>query len=327
MLKPLKIAFVFAVCLAAGIPQDATAQTSLRVMVFPGMQNLPLFAAQSKGFFAKRGLNIEVLLAPNSNELREGLATGKHQVAHAGSDNFVALAESGAASVIVMGGDHAANQLFVQPEIGSVAELKGKTVIVDAPNTAYALVLYKMLALNGLQRSEYEIKPTGATAGRVQQMLKDKSLAATILNPPFTLTAERGGLKNLGSAKQALGPYLATAGCVMRDWAKDNSDTLVRYIQAYVEGLRWALDAGNKDEVVALLSERMKLPADVAEDTYKLAADPALAYFARDAALDFEGFSNVLKLRAEIEGQWGGKPPPAEKYIDLSWYKRALETM
>ena len=37
-----------------------------------------------------------------------------------------------------------------------------------------------------------------------------------------------------------------------------------------------------------------------------------------------EGFRNVLKLRAEIEGQWGDTPPPAEKYLDLSYYARAL---
>jgi len=37
-----------------------------------------------------------------------------------------------------------------------------------------------------------------------------------------------------------------------------------------------------------------------------------------------EGFKNVLKLRAEIEGQWGGNAPPPEKYVDLSYYNRAL---
>jgi hypothetical protein len=35
-------------------------------------------------------------------------------------------------------------------------------------------------------------------------------------------------------------------------------------------------------------------------------------------------FKNVLKLRAEIEGQWGGKPPAPDKYIDLSYYNKAL---
>ena len=35
------------------------------------------------------------------------------------------------------------------------------------------------------------------------------------------------------------------------------------------------------------------------------------------------GFRKVLALRAEIEGSWGGKPPPAERYVDLSYYTKA----
>jgi hypothetical protein len=37
-----------------------------------------------------------------------------------------------------------------------------------------------------------------------------------------------------------------------------------------------------------------------------------------------QGFRNVLALRAEIEGQWGGKAPEPERFLDLSFYNRAL---
>jgi hypothetical protein len=46
--------------------------------------------------------------------------------------------------------------------------------------------------------------------------------------------------------------------------------------------------------------------------------------FAADARLDMEGFKNVLKLRAEVEGQWGGHPPAPEKYYDSTYYAAAL---
>jgi len=62
----------------------------------------------------------------------------------------------------------------------------------------------------------------------------DKLLAATILNPPFDLMAERGGLKSLGFARKAIGPYQASAGAAMRGWARENSATLVAYIQVYI---------------------------------------------------------------------------------------------
>ena len=44
--------------------------------------------------------------------------------------------------------------------------------------------------------------------------------------------------------------------------------------------------------------------------------------FNPDAKLSVEGFNNVLTLRQEIEG---GPPPRPEKYLDLSYYDRALK--
>jgi hypothetical protein len=36
------------------------------------------------------------------------------------------------------------------------------------------------------------------------------------------------------------------------------------------------------------------------------------------------GFRNALKLRADMLGTWGGIPPAPDKYLDLSYYQRAL---
>ena len=85
-----------------------------------------------------------------------------------------------------------------------------------------------------------------------------------MLNPPFSKLAEKAGLKNMGSAVKAIGPYQATAGFVMRAWAKANEDTLVKYLQAYIEGVRWTLDPQNKAQAIGLLKERLKLADDVA---------------------------------------------------------------
>jgi len=308
-----------------GTTSSAAAQTHLKVMVFPGLSNFSIFAAQHKNLFAKHGLAVEVLNTPNSDVLRNGLAKGDHQIAHAAVDNAVAMVELAKADVaMVTGGDNGFNHIFVQPEINAYADLRGKTVVVDAPNTAYALLLYKALKDAGLNKGDYAIKPVGGTTARLEAMTNDKDkAAAAVLNPPFSFRAGEAGLKDMGTATKAIGAYQSDGAFVMRDWAKANSDALVRYISAYVEGRRWALDPANKAEAIALLSERLKLTPQVAALAYAAATDPAEG-MANDAKFDMAGFANVLKLRAEIEGQWGGKPPAPEKYVDLSYYDRAL---
>jgi ABC-type nitrate/sulfonate/bicarbonate transport system substrate-binding protein len=296
----------------------------LQVIVFEGVQNLPLFAARKKGFFAKRGLEVDVAFTPNSWTLRDGLAEGRYQIAHTAVDNAVAMVElAGKDVAVVMGGDSGFNAAYVQPGIASFAELRGRTVLVDAPDTAFALVLYQILKKHGLERGDYAVKSVGATPLRLAELRKDRTAAAAILNLPFRILAGREGLKNMGEAVDEIGPYLSTAGFVMRPWGQANGDILVRYIQAYVEGLRWALDPANRSEAIGLLTEHLRLSPDVAAEAYAIAAAPKTG-LAEDAALDLDGLRNVLRLRAGIEGQWGGTPPSPDRYLDLSYHARAV---
>lgn len=322
MMKTLFAAALAAASAVALMPRNAQAEdTKLNVIVFPGVQNAPLFVAQAKGFFAKRGLTIDLTFTVNSDDLRNGLAQGKYQIAHTAVDNAFAMKDKANVDIaVVMGGDNSFNHLLVQPGINSVADIKGKTVVVDAVNTAYAFQLYEMLKQKGVNKGDYEIKPAGGTALRLEAMLKDKSVAASMMNPPFSTRAVKAGLKDMGSAAAALGAYQGTSAFVLRAWGTANADTLVKYIQAYIEGWRWAFDPKNKAEVVKLLAERLKQPEDVMAQSF----DDTKNDSAKDAAIDMKGVENVLKLRAAWEG---GAVASPDKYLDLSYYKKAAAGM
>ena len=315
--------------LAAGAATRVAAQdhTRLKVMSFPGLSNFPHYAADYKGLFTKHGLTVELLYTPNSTVQREGLARGDHQIIQTAADNSVAMVEMAKSdAIIVTGGDNGFNRIM-QPEINSLADLRGKTVAVDAPNTAFAFLLYKALKVAGLNKGDYSVNAVGGTTERLSAMKTDKAhAAAAVMNVPFNFQAMAAGLKELGSATADVGAYQAGAVVVMRDWAKANSDALVRYIAAIVEGRRWLLDRANKAEAVQLLVDKANLSPALAARSYEVVTDPVEG-FSKDAKFDMEGFKNVLKLRAEIEGQWGGNPPEPDKYIDLSYYNKALASL
>lgn len=310
-------------CLVAGTA-GAAEPTPLRVNVFPGAQNLPIYIGLAQGIFEKHGLKVDLQFTPNSDAQRSGLAEGKFEIAHAAVDNAVAMAEVAKKDVIiVMGGDSSMNEFLVQPAIASVADLRGKTLLVDAPNTAYALLAKKILLNNGIKAGEYTLKPVGGTALRVKALLGKEGEAA-IVNIPFSILAKQQGMKSLGRSVDLLGPYQATGAFVMREWAAANGATLERYLAAYVESLRRALQPAQRAESVALLSKWLKVEPGVAEQTYDLLKEPKFG-LSPDAKFDLEGFKHLLALRAEMEGQWGGIPPAPERYVDLGYYDRAIK--
>lgn len=307
--------------------QEAAAQgpTPLKVMSFPGLSNYPIFAAQYKGLFAKHGTAIDLNYTPSSQAQREGLAKNDVQIIHTAADNAVAMVELVKAdAIIVTGGDNGFNRIIAQPEINSLSDLRGKTVVVDAPNTAYALLLYKALKNAGVNKGDYSVNPVGGTTQRIDAMLKDKNhAAAAVINVPFNFRLLAEGMKDLGSATSSIGAYQAGSVVVMREWATANSDALVRYLRAIIEGRRWLLDPANKAEAIQLAVDQVKLSPEVAARAYAYVIDPSEG-FNKDAQFDMEGFKNVLKLRAEIEGQWGGVPPAPDKYFDLAYYNKAI---
>jgi ABC-type nitrate/sulfonate/bicarbonate transport system substrate-binding protein len=335
-LTAMRFAALLSVLAAATARVDAADITTIRVNTFPNAKALPVQVGIAKGLFAKYGLAVDVESTESSQSQRDGLAAGRFHIAHAALDNAVAMIEVANRDIIIVsGGDSGMNEFFVQPEISSFADLRGKTVVVDAPDTAYALQAKKLMLQHGLREgADYSIKPVGAVAFRYKAMIADSSNAAGILNLPFTVEAANRGLKSLGSLVDLLGPYQAAGAFVMRKWALDNADALTRYLAAYVQALRWIRDRNNRTEAVNLLVGNLKLDRYTAERTYDLLVVPASG-FTPDARFDVEGFRNMLALRAEIAptppasppphaGEGGERDPPLERYVDLHYYEQAI---
>src|SRR3546814_4591452 len=66
------------------------AMRTLKVNVFPGAMNLPLWAGIAQGFFAERNLAIETVYTPNSVAQLTGLIAGAFDLALTAIDNVIA---------------------------------------------------------------------------------------------------------------------------------------------------------------------------------------------------------------------------------------------
>ena len=294
---------------------------TVRVAMF-GAQAPPLFAvAEQQRLFEKFGVRVVVETRWTSEELRKGLAEGRFDVVHSLADNAVAVAEDLRVPVVILlgsGGGGGGTHLVAQPHISDVQELRGTTVLVDSPDTGHALALRKILRLKGLEAGrDYTMLPLGQTQKRFEAMQANKTYAATMMG--FNEEARRLGFRSLGAAAEIVGRYQVSAVYARKDWADGNPDAAVGYLAGYLHAGRWTRDPANKAVVIEALAKGSD-PAS-ARETYErtFAAGPE-----PEPTFDLEAFKNGLALRAEIQGTWGGTPPPPERYYDLSYYRKAL---
>jgi ABC-type nitrate/sulfonate/bicarbonate transport system substrate-binding protein len=292
---------------ALGTPLVALGQNlePVSVIVFPGGFNWPIWIAQEKGYFAKGGIEVKLTPTPNSVFQLTGLIEGRFDIAETAIDNVIAYMEGqGEASVSVkpdlfvfMGGDNGLLSLAVQPEIKTYADLKGKTLSVDAMTTGYAFVLFDLLKRNGLNPGDYNVVRAGGVLERWER-LRQRQHDGTMLLAPFDILAKANGFNVLQYALDAYGQYQGIVGATRRSWAAENPGKLIAYVRGYREGLAWLFDPANKQEAIALLRKNLpQFSESLAEQSYGVLVSPK--GFAADGALSIEGVRRVLTLRSQ----------------------------
>jgi ABC-type nitrate/sulfonate/bicarbonate transport system substrate-binding protein/L-ascorbate metabolism protein UlaG (beta-lactamase superfamily) len=279
--------------------------------------------AERLGLFREYGIEIEKVPSAASEAMRAYLADGTVDIVDDGLDNAVAMTLQGADVVIVTGSSLIDQELIAQADNRSIADLRGKTIIVDAVNTQNALLLKKMLLDHGLRAgTDYQLKTVNIR--RLPELQAHPEYAAGMLTGTAAIQARKLGFASLGASGATVGRILGSGSYVRRQWAREHADLLERYIAANIAAQRWILDPANKTQVIDVLmaTSQPAVPIDVATEAYAslLAGNGALT---RDLRFDPQAFARFLALRAEVEGSWGGKAPAPAKFLDLSYYQRA----
>lgn len=292
----------------------------LKVSLFPNAKALPLWACVEADLARRHGLALELHETGSSEEQRQALAAGRVQIVQSAVDNAVEMIASGVDVVIFMGGEGGMNDLVAQPAVRSISDLKGMTLAVDSPHTAYALLVRDLLAEQGLVLGrDYAFRAVGNGGRRLKALLQDPTLAAAILNPPFTSIALDKGLHVLASMDEVAGPYQAGGGFALRGWLNDNRDVVIGYMRSYLDGLSWM--RSNRPASIDMLASRLDIPRSIATATLHKLCNPASG-FEPNAKFSHEGFANVLRIRARAND---GVPPIAsERCFDETLYNIAI---
>jgi ABC-type nitrate/sulfonate/bicarbonate transport system substrate-binding protein len=300
----------------------------LRVIAFDGGWNLPIWAANRQGFFEANRVSVQLSFAPNSAFLVAALLERRFDIGIAGIDNLIAYQEGQGETTIpddpdlfaFMGGDNGFLSVVTAPGLERCADLRGKSLAVDAMTTGFAFVLRELLARNGLAEPDVAFVRAGGTGTRYAELVAGKH-DGTLLRTPFELLAQAKGFNKIATA-ESLGPYQGSVGFARRAWARAHGAVLVGFIRGYRAALDWLYDRANRAIAEALLVAHIR---DMTPALAKQSCDLLLADaggLTRDAAIDVRGVGTVLALRSKY-GQPQKRLADPARYIDTSYWAEA----
>jgi ABC-type nitrate/sulfonate/bicarbonate transport system substrate-binding protein len=276
-----------------------------------------LAAGRSRGLFAAAGLDVEVRVTPNSTEQMRGLSQGSWQIVSTAVDNVLGWSGREGAEIVAIAQISLGHTLpvYVRPEIKTWDDLRGKALAVDAVDTAYALVLRRVLLAHGLEmeRGDYRLVAKGTTGYRLDSMMSGECYAG-VLNAPWDGKAAAAGMIRFADHREVLPDYPGGVYAVDREWAFRKRSILAKFLRIWNDALEWCREENNRGTAIQAIADAEKLD--------EKAAANRLRQLPPNGKLNVAGLQTVLDLRVLFQLT----PPMGEdlsKYYDESFYATA----
>jgi len=292
------------------------------------LNSLPQFVAEREGFMERQGLSVERVLFHKSSDIlvnQDAMLLGLNN----GDVDMVRLQFPYLVDEVSKGRTFAAvgslmdNPVYVlvaNKDVGSFAELKGKTVALSVANDLITLATRKLMAQHGLNSDDVKIRNILGSEPRFA-CLKSGECDAAAMSENGAAVAVKGGYHAIGISNDA-GQLLFMLETVQRPWAQTHRDTVVKYLRAISAAMRFIHDPRNREQVVNATMDLLHQPQDRVRETLSYYWDPKYHVLPQRGEIDLKALRSTIALM----GQYGilQAPLPApDRFIDLRYAKAA----
>ena len=284
-----------------------------------------LWAAQKQGFFARQGLEAQLVVMRGADKAIQALVGGSVYVSAAGADAHMAAAERGL-DLVMVGGviNGLTHALMGAKNYKSYQDLRGATIAAASTSltSGTTLVLRRMLKAKGLEfAKDYQLIGTGGS-GPAFTTLTSGQVAAAFIAAPLSFAAADMGFNVIGHVVEVIPNYQLAVLSVHRSWAERNRPLFLRFMKGVVLGARWLLE--NKQAAIDFLVKEMDLKPAHARSGWEYYVENRIWH--PDADVNIEGLKIAIQIYAEQTQAKGPLPSPA-KYMDQSYLKEALKEL
>jgi NitT/TauT family transport system substrate-binding protein len=225
---------------AAGAP--GVEKPDLNVAVVPALDSAGFFVALYQGLFKAQGLNVHFTAATSSEAVIANQAQGSYDITGGNYVSYIQAQQRGEANLKIFAEGSVmqpgAQGIYTMPDtpVRTLADLKGKTVAINASRNILYLLAASVLAEHGINPGLVHfinVQFPGMAAD-----LKSGTISAAVLPEPFASGAEEGeGAVPLVDLNQGATAAFPVAGYVVtKPWAQKYPHTLAAFYKALEEG-------------------------------------------------------------------------------------------
>jgi NitT/TauT family transport system substrate-binding protein len=289
--RPIALAAVMAAATIGLLSAQATAQEKVwKHGLLNAKADAGIFLMVStRDFAAKQGLKLEISQFKDDQIALKALIAGEVDSFEGGPQGVFAADSKGADAKIL--GCHwivVPHGIYAKQNIAKIADLKGKSIAVSAPNSMPDMLARSALAKFGVSDTDVKLAAIGSDHDRYQALIGGIVDAAVVSNEYQPVAPKNIHL--LVAGRDAVPNFLRV--CIISTAKKlaERGDDAVKFLTAEMNALRFALS--NRDATVALTREIIHAKPD----------DPRPA-FVYDDAIEHKAVDPTLPLPAE-KIQW-----------------------
>ena len=280
---------------------------------------LPAKLAQSLGYFAAEGLDVELLNEGSGVDAENEMLAGAVQGVVGFYDHCVDLQTKGKFVQSVVQFSQAPGEVELisskRPELKSMADLRGKSLGVTGLGSSTNFLSQYLMVKAGVPLGEFSTIPVGAGTTFIAAMTQDKIQAGMTTEPTITRLLQTGqarvlvDMRSPEKTKQALGgPYPAASLYMPTDWVQKNKPTVQKLANAFVKTLKFI-----NTHTAAEIAEKMPKDFYAGDKAgYVLALADGKAMFTADGVMPVGGPETVLAVLSAFSKNVKGKT------VDLS---------
>jgi ABC-type nitrate/sulfonate/bicarbonate transport system substrate-binding protein len=200
-----------------------------------------IWVAHDAGYFAREGLDDQVILIPNGTQLAQVTVAGEVDIASLGGAAALAAAFRGADFKVVGANvNKLVFSMFARPDIKRIEDLKGKKIGITRYGTSADISARHALRQHNLDpQKDVVLLQLGAMTS-IAGALKSGSVEAGMVSPPTLFMIEKLGFREVASITDMNLAFPNPALVVHGDIIRKKPDLIDRFMRAYVRGMHRA---------------------------------------------------------------------------------------